>query len=142
METARAIIENRGYKEAPVSLLTLDGEPPTLVFQKAANTFAMRHHMRVWQRPDQFEGQTVWVAAATHDIGIDFSPENHTFIHKIDSNIDRERVKVLNDLSFSKCVKGIALVDRTNIPSDLSNATGDKLITDGKMAVVQFQTKP
>jgi hypothetical protein len=142
METARAIIENRGYKEAPVSVLTLDGQPPTFVSQKAANTFAMRHHMRVWQRPDQFEGQPVWVAAATHDIGIDFSPENHTFIHKIDSNIDRERVKVINDLSFSKCVKGVALVDRTNIPPDLSNATGDKLVTDGKMAVVQLQTKP
>ena len=29
-----------------------------------------------------------WVCAATHDIGIEFSEENRTFIHKIDPRID------------------------------------------------------
>jgi hypothetical protein len=31
------------------------------------------------------------------------------------------------------------LVDRKNLPPDPSNATGDKLITDGKIAVLQLQ---
>ena len=51
METARAIIEDRGYQEAPVSVLLLDGHPPDLVFEKQTNTFSMRHHIRVWKRP-------------------------------------------------------------------------------------------
>jgi hypothetical protein len=35
-------------------------------------------------------------------------------------------------------VYGIALVERNNIPQNASNATGDKLVTDGKMAVLEF----
>ena len=137
METARAIIENRGYKEAPMSVLTLDGRPPDLAMQKQTDTFAKRHHIRIWKRPDQFNGKPIWVAAATHDISITFSQASKSFTHGIDPNIDAERSKVVNDLVFTGMVHNIALVDRTNIPHDASNATGDKLVTDGKMAVLE-----
>jgi hypothetical protein len=139
METARAIIDNQGYKEAPVSILTLDGRPPDLVFEKQTNTFSMRHHIRIWRRSQTFAGAPIWLGAGTHDTGIDFSPESRSFTHKIDSHIDGERAKVTNDLIFAHCVKAIALVDRKNLPPDPSNATGDKLITDGKIAVLQLQ---
>lgn len=138
METARAIIENRGYKEAPMSVLTLDGRPPDLAMQKQTDTFAKRHHIRIWKRPGSFNGKPVWVAAATHDISIAFSQVSKSFSHGIDPNIDGERSKVTNDLLFTGTVHGFSLVDRTNIPHDASNATGDKLITDGKLAVLQF----
>ena len=139
METARAIIENRGYKEAPVSLLTLDGKAPDYVFQKQNDTFAMRHHIRIWRRLQTFDGATMWMGAGTHDIGIDFSEESRSFTHKIDSNIDRERSKVVNDLLFAQAVKALALVDRPNVPQNITNATGDELITDGKIAVLELQ---
>ncbi len=138
METARAIIEDRGYSEAPMSILTLEGRPPDLALQKQNNTFAMRHHIRIWQRPQQFNGKTVWVAAATHDTSITYSQTSKSFTHGIDPHIDAERAKVVNDLVFTGTVHGVALVDRPNIPKDASNATGDKLITDGKMAVLEF----
>jgi len=138
LETFRAMAEDRGYKEAPVSTLLLDGSPPDVVYQKQNNTFAARHHLRIWHRPGRFNGQEVWVCSATHDTGIDFSEQNRTFIHKIDSNIDHERAKVVNDLMFTGLVQGLSLVDRANIPSDLFNATGDALKTDGKMAVIRF----
>jgi hypothetical protein len=142
LETARAIIENRGYHEAPVSLLLLDGHAPDFVFQKQTNTFAMRHHIRIWKRPSTFAGQPVWVGAATHDTGIDFSQETHTFTHKIDSNIDLERAKVANDLAFSGYLAAFSLVPRSNVPKNISNATGDQLITDEKLAVMQLQAQP
>jgi LssY C-terminus len=138
METARAIIENRGYKEAPMSILILEGKPPDLALQKQTDTFAKRHHIRIWQRPQQFNGKPVWVAAATHDISITFSPASKNFTHGIDPNIDAERSKVVNDLLFTGTVHGVALVERNNIPQNASNATGDKLLTDGKMAVLEF----
>ena len=93
----RAIIEDRGYSEAPMSILTLEGRPPDLALQKQNNTFAMRHHIRIWQRPQQFNGKTVWVAAATHDISITFSQTSKSFTHGIDPHIDAERAKVAND---------------------------------------------
>ncbi len=138
LETFRAMSEQRGYKEAPVSVLFLNGRPPDLVFQKQNNTFNLRHHLRIWQRPEQFHGRYVWVCSATHDTGIDFSEENRTFVHKIDSQIDRERAKVVNDLLFTGLVTGLSLVGRPGVPVSLSNATGDKIETDGRMVVVGF----
>jgi LssY C-terminus len=137
-ETARAIIENRGYSEAPMSILYLEGKPPDLTFQKQNNTFDKRHHIRIWLRPEKFNNQPVWVAAATHDIGITLSPVSHNFTHGIDPNIDAERSKVTNDLLFTGHVKAIALVDRPQVPAELSNATGDKLLSDHKLAVLEF----
>ncbi len=135
-ETFRALAENRGYQEAPVSILMLEGKPPDIVFEKLNNTFAQRHHLRVWRRPATFQGKPVWAIAATHDTGISFSEANRTFIHQIDSQIDRERAKVVNDLLFTGKVQSLALVERPNVPQHGQNATGDNLETDAKLAVL------
>jgi hypothetical protein len=139
LEVFRAVAEMRGYKEAPMSVLLLDGRPPDLDYEKQNNTFAKRHHLRIWRRPATFQGMPVWVCAATHDTGIEFSPEKRNFIHKIDSEIDRERAKVVNDLLFSGHVKALSLVARPDAPQHSENATGDKLETDGRMAVLALE---
>lgn len=138
-KTAQAIIEDSGYSEAPVSILTLNGKPPDMAFEKQNNTFASRHHIRVWQMPQTFDGKPVFVAAATHDVKIYFSKTSHSITHGIDPDIDKERAKVTDDLVFTGMIQGVALVDRTNIPKDISNATGDKLQTDDKMSVLEFK---
>ncbi|MDQ6677742.1 MAG: LssY C-terminal domain-containing protein [Acidobacteriota bacterium] len=137
-ETARAIIEQRGYKEAPVSALVLAGRLPGLVFEKGNNTFSARHHIRIWQSPDTYGGRAVWLSSASHDTGIDYSQQEMTFIHKIDSNIDLERQKVWNDLVFTGKVHAASLIDRPRIPKHFMNATGDDVETDGRMAVFLF----
>jgi hypothetical protein len=139
LETARALIEDRGYKEGPMSVLLLNGEPPVFAYQKGNNTFAQRHHLRIFRRPGTFAGKPVWVCSSTHDTGIDFSDRDRTFIHKIDPDIDKERAKVVNDLLFTGMVRSVALVDRPNVPLNATNATGDALHTDGRMAVLLLQ---
>ena len=136
LETARALIEARGYKEGPMSLLLLDGKAPDMAWQKGNNTFAQRHHLRIFRRPETFAGKTVWVCSSTHDTGIDFSERDRTFIHKVENELDRERAKVVSDLLFTGMVKGLAMVGRPEVPTEVSNATGDTLQTDGSMAVV------
>lgn len=131
LETLRAIAAERGYSEAPVSTLLLKGKPPALVFEKLNNTFAKRHHLRIWRM-----GSRLWLVAATHDIGIDVSQDDRTFIHRIDPNIDDERQRVVDDLLFAGKVKAWELVDRPAVPRLTSNATGDEIHTDGKTAVV------
>ena len=138
-ETLEALAEDKGYNEAPVSVLLLEGKPPDVVFEKLNNTFARRHHLRAWLRPDRYEGRPVWVVAATHDMGINFSEANRTFIHRIDSSIDHEREKVANDLIVAGHVASILMVDRSAIPRNAQNATGDNLVTDGKIAVLLLQ---
>ena len=137
-ETFQAMAEMRGYKEAPVSTLLLDGHPPDMVFEKQNNTFNARHHLRIWHRPEAFDGKEVWMCAATHDIGIDFSQRDYTFIHKTDPEVDRERAKVVNDLVFTGQVRGLALVERPDAPTTGQNATGDDIKTDGRLAVLEF----
>jgi hypothetical protein len=139
LETARALIEARGYKEGPMSVLLLDGQVPDMSYQKGNNTFAQRHHLRIFRRPGAFDGKPIWVCSATHDVGIDFSEREKTFIHKIDPQIDRERAKVVNDLLFTGMIRSIAFVDRPGVPQNATNATGDALKTDGGMAVLLFQ---
>jgi hypothetical protein len=140
-QTAQAIIENRGYSEAPMSVLTLNGNPPDMRFEKQNNTFASRHHIRVGQTAQTFDSKPVFLAAATHDVKIYFSKTSKSITHGIDPDIDKERTKVLNDMLFTGRVQAIALIDRPSIPKEISNATGDHLKTDDKMAVLEFKPK-
>lgn len=135
-QTFKAIASQGGYKEAPMSILRLEEEAPAMTLQKGLNTFAKRHHLRIFKRPDTFAGKPVWVSSSTQDTGIEFSQTDHTFIHKIDPRVDRERSKVVTDLLFTGGVESFAMIDRPAVPKKSMNATGDDLLTDGKMAVV------
>jgi opacity protein-like surface antigen len=136
--TIRSVAENQGYKSAPMSILLLGGQPPAYAYAKTLNTFSKRHHLRIWASSLPWGGQTVWTSSSTHDTGIGFSKKNKTFIHLIDSHIDNERAKVVNDLIFTGCVSSVQLVARSWIPKDAKNGTGEDLITDGRIAVLQL----
>ena len=131
-----ALTERHGYKPAPVSLLTLEGQRPALVFEKQNNTLARRHHVRIWARPGNFRGQPIFLAAATHDVGIFFSAQERTYTHRIDSRIDVERDKIVDDLAFASAVELRTLVDRPRVSRSGTNAAGDRIETDGAVAAL------
>jgi hypothetical protein len=136
IKTAQATMRQAGYTTAPVSSLTLEGRPPDLVFQKSLDTFAKRHHVRIWKLPATYQGREVWVGAATHDISVDRARAGTKWSHRIDPHIDRERDWVESDLLFAGT--GIRYVDvpRPGAPRITKNATGDQILTDGIMTVV------
>jgi LssY-like putative type I secretion system component LssY len=51
----------------------------------------MRHHLRIWKLTQTYNGQEVWVAAATHDIDTTNSRAGSKWSHRIDPHVDRER---------------------------------------------------
>ncbi|WP_321476578.1 LssY C-terminal domain-containing protein [uncultured Paludibaculum sp.] len=132
----RAMTTQDAYLTAPVSLLQLEGRPPDLVFQRSLNTIAKRHHIRVWKQPDLVDGREVWVAAATHDTGIQVRAGGMSYTHRTDPYIDKERRKVVEDLKFAGCVESENLVDRP----DFSDEPYGRISTDGRMSVVQLKT--
>lgn len=134
----RSVIENQGYKEGPVSTLLLAGKPPDLVYSKTLDTFFARHHLRIYAQPGSFDGEPIWSSTATHDSGIGISKASKSLIHLIDENIDEERSKVVNDLLLTGCVDGVSYIDRPWVPRDAKNATGDSLLTDGRIAIVRI----
>lgn len=125
-----AIVERRGYPRAPVSPLTLAGELPAMIFQKGLNSFARRHHVRIWRTGATDFGTPIWLAAATEDIGIRISWRDLRFTHRIDREIDRERNKLRNDLAFTGCVSSAWL--------QWAPATFAPVRTDGHLAALRL----
>jgi len=118
--------------------LNLDGKPPEFAYQKGLDTIAKRHHLRIYHQPARYQGMDVWVATATHDIGIGSSRKGTKWFHRIDSHIDRERERIKNELLLSGMAESFALVDRKHVAKVHANATGDKLITYRKMLVLRL----
>jgi hypothetical protein len=140
LKVAQATMRQTGYGSAPVSALLIDGRLPDLVFQKSLNTFAKRHHIRVWKLNKTYQGREVWIGAATHDIDTSSERAGTKWSHRIDPHVDRERDWVETDLLFAGTASGYANVDRPNAPRKTANATGDDIVTDGKISVVQIAT--
>ncbi|MET1083494.1 MAG: LssY C-terminal domain-containing protein [Burkholderiales bacterium] len=141
VKTVLAVAVDRGYKLGPVSLQSLNGRRPDHVFQKQTNTFDRRHHIRIWRATERYQGQPVWAASATHDIGIKFVREERTFTHRVEQVIDLERQKIVDDLRYTGSVVGYALERRPGVPTQLTNATEDVMTTDGKVAVIVLRPR-
>ncbi len=136
--TLKTVGGNQVYNQAPMSTLLLDERPPIFTLTKTTDTFSSRHHLRVFDPLTRYDGKTVLTSSATQDIGIAFSAKQRTFVHVIDEYIDKERSKVVNDLEFTGCVEAMDLVPRPWTPKDAYNSTGDKLRTDGAIAVMEI----
>jgi hypothetical protein len=137
MKVVQATLRQTGYSNAPVSTLMINDRPPDLVFQKSLDTFAKRHHIRIWKLASTYEGREVWVGAATHDIAVEHTKTMTKWTHRIDPHIDRERDWVESDLLFIGSATGYVDINRPNAPHNAANATGDDIVSDGVMSVVQ-----
>jgi opacity protein-like surface antigen len=138
--TLKTLSGNQAYTQAPMSVLLLDERDPLYTLSKTTNSFAARHHLRIFPTTAEWDGQTVLTASSTQDIGIAFSRKQKTFIHVIDQHIDNERSKVVNDLKFTGCVTTLDMVSRPWVPTDAYNSTGDRLLTDSQVAVLHINS--
>lgn len=134
----RAVAELHGDEGAPMSLLLLNGAQPDLSWQKGLNDVAKRHHIRMWKVGGTWNGKELWIGAATHDIDFEYLRRGTTVSHRIAPDIDEERDKVAYDLAFTTCGKILDWTERPNLPRTAHNATGDRIFTDGRMAVVEL----
>ncbi|MBY0492230.1 MAG: LssY C-terminal domain-containing protein [Gemmatimonadaceae bacterium] len=130
LETFLRSAAGRGYVHQPVSAQTLDGRPPDLIFQHVTDTFTQRHHVRIWRAATQFEGDTLWLAAGTHDIGMTVSKVHRNLTHRIDPRIDGERDVIVRDLRWG--VPGATLSWVIDVPKQ------GTIESDGAIAVVRL----
>jgi hypothetical protein len=135
LEAFGALASNQAFTDGPMRPLLVDGVGSDMDWQKSLNTFTKRHHLRVWKRPEQWEGQTVWLSAATWDVNTSFS-FRYGPVHRVDPALDVERDKVVNDLVLTGCVDTIVAVPR---PGVSGADTGRKdFRTDGAVSAVIF----
>jgi hypothetical protein len=102
------------------------------------NTFARRHHLRIWKSPVQAsDGREAWLSAATHDAGWDV--RLGVVSHAIDPEIDKERDKVAADLIATGLVASARPVTRPNPLSEGLTATGATWKTDGRLFALELK---
>ncbi len=132
----RAIVEDRSDGDAPMRTLLLDGAEADRRLQKSLDTFEMRHHLRVWSRPEAWRGRRLWASAATQDIGTTFSLRPFGFTHEIENNVDQERDKVVSDLVYTGCVDSVTYLRRSAALRDPGQAYRKGVYTDSRVAVL------
>jgi hypothetical protein len=81
----------------------------------------------------------VWAGAATRDIDFAFMRGKSLMTHKIARQVDDERDKVADDIAFAACAEAVDWWGRGKVPHPLTNATGDRMITDGRLVVVRLK---
>jgi hypothetical protein len=135
----RAVAELRGDSAAPMSLLLLNGAEPDLSWQKGLNDVSKRHHVRMWKEAGTWQGSEMWIGAATRDVDFAYLRPGRALSHKIEKDIDQERDKVAYDLAFSGCAQPLVWMERPYFPRSTQNATGDPILTDGRMVVVTLK---
>ncbi|HLY61152.1 MAG TPA: LssY C-terminal domain-containing protein [Terriglobia bacterium] len=134
-KTAQAAMGDVGYGQTPISDLYLYGKKEELGFEKMFNTFAKRHHLRLWRAPVKTtDGRDIWLSSSTHDVGIDIHPG--VVSHATEASIDLERDKVGADLVDAGDVAAEQLVTRPNPLSEGVTATGGKWNTDGFLRAI------
>ena len=112
LQSVRAVAESSPYLDAPMSPMQLAGRAPDILRQRGLNTFAKRHHVRIWRQPETVDGEELWLGAATHDTSVCPTFKPLGFSHQIEAQVDLERQKVLHDLILTGCVASHGIVDR------------------------------
>jgi hypothetical protein len=142
LRNIRAVMSNTGNRIAPMSTLLVDGASADMMWQKGLNDVGKRHHIRIWKRAETWNGEEIWIGAATHDVDYAFLRAGMPVTHRIAQDIDRERDKVVHDLEFESSVDLADWIERPDIDREMHNATGDLMTTDGRLAVIRLRTRP
>lgn len=137
---ALASFSKESYLTMPMSPLYLFDRPQDYGWAHAEpiTVVASRNHLRVWKAPFTVNGQTLWVGAATHDIGFEKDQRNNGLTHKIDPNIDLERDFVEKTLSSTGLVAQVSHFLPKNALREAKTATGGSFHSNGQVLVLKL----
>jgi LssY C-terminus len=135
-----ATLQKNVYVAVPMSILYLYGRPQDFGYERAEAVMvaAQRNHFRIWKAPFTTpQGQTIWVGAGTHDIGIEKDQRSANAItHKIDQDVDNERDFIGATLKDSGQVEAMSYMTRANAIKSTKTATGGSIQSDGRVLVI------
>ncbi|MBV8817553.1 MAG: LssY C-terminal domain-containing protein [Acidobacteriaceae bacterium] len=131
-------LTKQSYVEVPMSELFLFGRSQDYGFAHAEpfQVVETRHHLRVWKAPFEVNGQTLWIGAATHDIGIERDQRNNGITHKIDPNVDDERKYVAQTLAETGVIKQVGYFRPEHPLTEAKTATGGGFHSDGNVLIL------
>jgi len=136
-----AVTSLNNYRRLPISKQLLEGRMSEFSWQKSFNSYAKRDHLRIWSEPDSWLGQPAWLSGSVAEVSAGLSPQKGLvrFTHRLDSDLDKAREKVVRDLTLAGCVDAVYDAERPDVPRFAKSPTGDEVETDGLIAVVRLK---
>jgi hypothetical protein len=130
------------YLTMPMSQLYLFGRPQDYGWAHAEpiSVVASRNHLRIWKAPFTVKGETLWVGAATHDIGFERDQRNNGVTHKIDPDIDAERAFVEKTLTSTGLVSDVTYFLPESPLKEAHTATGGTFHSNGQVLVLKLSS--
>jgi LssY C-terminus len=135
-------ISKESYLTMPMSPLYLFGRTQDYGWAHAEpiRVVASRNHLRIWKAPLDVDGQTLWIGAATHDVGFDRDNRNNGVTHKIDPDIDLERDYVEKTLTSTGLVSEVSHFLPTDALKEAKTATGGSFHSDGRVLILRLNS--
>jgi hypothetical protein len=135
-----ASMSKESYLTMPMSPLYLFGRQQDYGWAHAEPiaVVASRNHLRIWKASLELNGRTLWVGAATHDVGFEKDQRNNGLTHKIDPNIDLERDYVEKTLTSTGLVAEVTHVLPQNPIQEAKTATGGSFHSNGQVLVLKL----
>jgi hypothetical protein len=133
-------LEKQSYLTMPMSQLYLFGRSQDYGWAHAEpiDVVRSRNHLRIWKAPFSVNGETVWVGAATHDIGFERDERNNGVTHKIDPDIDLERDYVEKTLCGTGLVTQVFHFLPQNPMREARTATGGSFHSNGQVLILKL----
>src|SRR6267378_5353273 len=133
-------LSKEAYLTMPMSQLYVFGRPQDYGWAHAEpiSVVRSRNHLRIWRAPVQVKGETLWVGAATHDIGFELDQRNNGVTHKIDPDIDLEREYVEKTLTLTGLVAEISHFLPENPMKEAKTSTGGAFHSNGRVLVLKL----
>ena len=133
-------LEKQSYLTMPMSQLYLFGRSQDYGWAHAEpiDVVRSRNHLRIWKASFTVNGETVWVGAATHDIGFERDERNNGLTHKIDPDIDLERDYVEKTLCGTGLVTQVSHFLPQNPMREARTATGGSFHSNGQVLILKL----
>ena len=133
-------MSKESYLTMPMSPLYLFGRSQDYGWAHAEpiSVVASRNHLRIWKAPFTVNGETLWVGAATHDIGFERDQRNNGLTHKIDPDIDLEKDYVERTLCNTGLVAQVLHFLPDDPMLDAKTATGGSFKSNGQVLVLKL----
>jgi hypothetical protein len=133
-------LSKESYLTMPMSQLYLFGRPQDYGWAHAEpiSVVKTRNHLRIWKASFQVNGQTLWVGAATHDIGFERDQRNNGVTHKIDPDIDLERDYVEKTLTSTGLVTELTHFLPDSPMKEAKTATGGTFHSNGQVLILML----
>jgi hypothetical protein len=133
-------LSKESYLTMPMSQLYLFGRPQDYGWAHAEpiSVVRSRNHLRIWKAAFEINGETLWVGAATHDIGFERDQRNNGITHKIDPDIDLERDYVEKTLTSTGLVIELTHFLPDNPMKEAKTATGGTFHSNGQVLILKL----